>query len=95
MVELGTAMVDYFHERCRIGLLDFAYPSNRISFQKFYSQNPSLMIRRPLAHHSMFNYQSKRELHRTSNLIVLDSKYWGQVIPYEDLGKFFLLIKIQ
>lgn len=85
VLELSRAMEQYFVERCEVGFLDFAYPSNRVSFEKFYSDMPSLMIRRARAHHKMFNYQTKKDLHRTSKLIAMDSKYWGQVIPYENL----------
>jgi len=81
-LEMAAALRTYFHERCGVALLDFAYPLNRIVFSKLYSPEPNIYVKPWMRHHAMFDYEDEHHLHPGAVPKLRNLADWGFVIPF-------------
>jgi hypothetical protein len=76
---LGTALSAYFHERCAIGILDIAYPSNAFTFSEVIPTTPSFLAKRPHRQNKMIRLFHD---HLDPNHLHLNPiEEWGVFIP--------------
>lgn len=79
---LGTALSAFFHERCGVGMLDIAYPSNNFTFSDVVESTPSFIVKRPHRKDKMLrlfhNHLDPNHLH------LMPIEDWGVWIPYPE-----------
>ena len=75
---------EYFYERCAVGLLDMAYPSNKASFGYLIEDLPMLLVK----HAGRDKHILQKHLERGS-FVMEDIKSWGKRVLTDDLGKKF------
>ena len=85
MSELARGLTKYYYQRCGVGLLDLAYPSNGATFPTAaLKQSPSLILRKALKNREMFDVD--KIIHPGLAVPINDLEKWGEIIPAEKLG---------
>jgi len=86
LLEFGKGISEYYYERCGVGLLDLAYPSNRASFSKdVFKQSPCILLRYPEKTRLMFKFD--QIVHPSIGFPMHAVEEWGKIYGAEDLVK--------
>ena len=86
LAELANGLAEYYYERCGVGILDLAYPSNKATFStEVYKQSPCLVVRYPDKARLMFDV-TQNLASPTLGLPMNDIYSWGKIIGANELG---------
>lgn len=84
LLEFGKGLSEYYYERCGVGLLDLAYPSNRASFSEdVFKQSPCILLRYPQKSRKMFIFD--RIVQPSLGFPMNPIEEWGKIYGAEDL----------
>lgn len=77
---VAVDIAEYFYERCGVGLLDMAYPSNKATFGYLIEDLPMLLVK----HSGRDKHILEKHLERGS-FIMQDISKWGMRVLTDDL----------
>lgn len=77
---VAVDVAEYFYERCGVGLLDMAYPSNKASFGYLIEDLPMLLVK----HSGRDKHILQKHLERGS-FVMEDISKWGTRVLTDDL----------
>jgi len=83
ILDLAENIAEYFYERCAVGMLDLAYPSNKFTFGYLIEDMPMLLVKK-----SGRKFKMLQEYIEQDSFVLRDRTEWGARVMTDDLGKF-------
>jgi len=77
---LAVKLSEYFYERCSVGMLDMAYPSNKFTFGYLIEDMPMLLVKKAGRQNKMLQSYIEQD-----SFVLRDRKEWGERILTDDL----------
>lgn len=80
-MDIAENLSEYFYERCAVGMLDMAYPSNKFSFGYLIEDMPMLLVKKSGRSNKMLQDYIEQD-----TFVLRDRTQWGGRVMTDDLG---------
>lgn len=80
ILDLAENIAEYFYERCAVGMLDLAYPSNKFTFGYLIEDMPMLLVKK-----SGRKFKMLQEYIEQDSFVLRDRTEWGARVMTDDL----------
>lgn len=80
ILETAQHLSDYFYERCAVGTLDMAYPSNKFTFGYLIEDMPMLLVKKAGRNNKMLQDYIEQD-----SFVLKDRRDWGKRVMTDDL----------
>lgn len=80
ILDIAENLSEYFYERCAVGMLDMAYPSNKFSFGYLIEDMPMLLVKKSGRSNKMLQDYIEQD-----TFVLRDRTQWGGRVMTDDL----------